>query len=50
MSNKLLIGELIIVKEFMIDLIVFDMFEFDIILEIDFLRRYRVEIECQSLI
>lgn len=50
LSNQILLGKTIFLRnrEMIVDLIVFDMFNFDIILGIDFLSRYGVKIDSRK--
>lgn len=49
-NNQMLIKEIVTLngQELVIDLTIIDMLDFDIILDIDFLKKYRVETYCKK--
>lgn len=50
LSDRILLGQIMVLKgqELKVDLIMFEMLDFYIILGIDFLNRYEVEIKCKK--
>lgn len=50
LSNQMLLYERVVLKgwELVVDLIVFNMLDFDVILGIDFLSKYGAEISCKK--